>query len=61
MCMSKVSGEIKDMIPFQGYLSQTYYRMVHSLEIFPVTFSKYRRIIKISDRSLESIAELIDQ
>lgn len=61
MCMSKVSGEIKDMVPFHSYLFQTYYRMAHSIEIFPVTFSKYRRINKISDRLFESIAKLIDQ
>lgn len=36
-------------------------RMAHSLGISPATFSKYRRIIKISDNLLESIACLLDQ
>lgn len=36
-------------------------RMAHSLGISPATFSKYRRIIKISDSLLESIACLLDQ
>ena len=36
-------------------------RMAHSLGISPATFSKYRRIIKISDRLLETIAKFLDQ
>ncbi len=41
--------------------STTRDRMANSLGIAPATFSKYRRIIKISDKLLESIALMLDQ
>ena len=36
-------------------------RMAYSLGISPATFSKYRRIIKISDSLIESVAGLLDR
>lgn len=58
---NETSVQIRQKLEGNSKRETTRDKMAKSLGISPATFSKYRRIIKLPDNLLESIAELLDK